>query len=149
MTHQGTRWGQPCRLARLRRVAARTAPLIPGIVLLLADGYGLGRLSLWRDEAYTLDAIQRPLLQIFAMARHIDAVITPYHLLMHAWIAAAGTSATALRLPSVLAMTSASSSSAGTSKTLLIESVRFTVTAEALSLIFSVTFVAKTMTRVL
>src|SRR5439155_265575 len=38
------------------------------------------------------------------MAGHIDAVITPYYLLMHAWIAAAGTSATALRLPSVLAM---------------------------------------------
>jgi mannosyltransferase len=85
-------------------VAAWAAPLIPGIVLLLADGYGLGRLSLWRDEAYTLDAIQRPLLQIFALAGHIDAVITPYYLLMHAWIAVAGTSAAALRLPSVLAM---------------------------------------------
>ena len=100
LAHQGTPWGQP----RLRRVAAWAAPLIPGIVLLLADGYGLGRLSLWRDEAYTLDAIQRPLVQIFAMAGHIDAVVTPYYLLMHAWIAVAGTSAAALRLPSVLAM---------------------------------------------
>jgi mannosyltransferase len=88
----------------MSQVADWAPPLIPGIVLLLADGYGLGRLSLWRDEAYTLDAIHRPLAQIFAMAGHIDAVITPYYLLMHAWIAAAGTSATALRLPSVLAM---------------------------------------------
>jgi mannosyltransferase len=88
----------------MSRVADWAPPLIPGIVLLLADGYGLGRPSLWRDEAYTLDAIRRPLAQIFAMAGHIDAVITPYYLLMHAWIAAAGTSATALRLPSVLAM---------------------------------------------
>jgi mannosyltransferase len=104
LAHQGTRWGHPRRLARLRRVAGWAAPLIPGIVLLLADGYGLGRLSLWRDEAYTLDAIQRPLLQIFALAGHIDAVITPYYLLLHAWVAVAGASAAALRLPSVLAM---------------------------------------------
>jgi mannosyltransferase len=104
LVRQGTRSGRPRRLARLRRVASWAAPLIPGIVLLLADGYELGRLSLWRDEAYTLDAIQRLLLQIFAMARRIDAVITPYYLLMHAWIAVAGASAAALRLPSVLAM---------------------------------------------
>ena len=104
LAHQGTRWRHPRRLGRLRRVAGWAAPLIPGIVLLLADGYELGRLSLWRDEAYTLDAIQRPLLQIVVMARHIDAVITPYYLLMHAWIAVAGTSEAALRLPSVLAM---------------------------------------------
>ena len=88
----------------MSQVADWAPPLMPGIVLLLGDGYGLGRLSLWRDEAYTLDAIHRPLPQIFAMAGHIDAVITPYYLLMHAWIAAAGTSAAALRLPSVLAM---------------------------------------------
>jgi len=88
----------------MSQVADWAPPLIPGIVLLLADGYGLGRLSLWRDEAYTLDAIHRPLAQIFAMAGQIDAVITPYYLLMHAWIAAVGTSATALRLPSVLTM---------------------------------------------
>jgi len=88
----------------MRHVPGWAPPILPGIVLLLADGFQLGRPPLWRDEAYTLDAIRRPLTQIFAMAGHIDAVITPYYLLMHAWIAAAGTSATALRLPSVLAM---------------------------------------------
>ena len=78
--------------------------LIPGVVLLLADGYGLGRLTLWRDEAATVDGASRPLLGIFAMAGHIDAVNSAYYLLMHPWIAVAGISETALRLPSVLAM---------------------------------------------
>ena len=78
--------------------------LIPGIALLLSDGYGLGRLSLWRDEAYTVDAANRPLLRILAMLGRTDAVNGTYYLIMHADIAIGGTSATALRLPSLLAM---------------------------------------------
>ena len=78
--------------------------LIPGIVLLLADGYRLGHLSLWRDEAYTVGAASRPLPRILAMLGHTDAVNGTYYLFMHAWIGVAGTSATALRLPSLLAM---------------------------------------------
>jgi mannosyltransferase len=91
------------------RPGARGVPgwvplLIPGIVLLLADGYDLGRLSLWRDEAYTVDAANRPLPRILAMLGHTDAVNGAYYLFMHAGIAVAGTSATALRLPSLAAM---------------------------------------------
>ena len=78
--------------------------LIPGIALLLADGYGLGRVSLWRDEAYTIDAASRPLSRILATAAHTDAVNSAYYTFMHAWIAVAGISEAALRLPSVLAM---------------------------------------------
>ena len=87
-----------------RRMAGWAPPLIPGIVLLLADGYQLGRLSLWRDEAYTLDAIGRPLPRVFAMLAHTDAVNGAYYVLMHAWAEVAGSSPTALRLPSLLAM---------------------------------------------
>ena len=86
------------------RRLADWAPLIPGVVLLLADGYRLGRLPLWRDEAYTLDATGRPLTRVFAMLAHTDAVNGTYYLLMHGWTAVAGTSAAALRLPSLLAM---------------------------------------------
>ena len=99
--------GQPERKHRpvwMRRVAGWAPLLIPGIVLLLADGYGLGRLSLWRDEAYTVDAASRPLSRILATAGHIDATISTYYAFMHAWIAVAGISETALRLPSLLAM---------------------------------------------
>jgi mannosyltransferase len=78
--------------------------LIPGIVLLLADGYRLGHLSLWRDEAYTVGAASRPLPRILAMLGHRDTVTGTYYLFMHAWIGVAGASATALRLPSLLAM---------------------------------------------
>ena len=85
-------------------MAGRAPPLIPGIVLLLADGYRLGRLSLWRDEAYTVDAISRPLPRVLAMLAHTDAVNGAYYVLMHAWAGVAGTSPTALRLPSLLAM---------------------------------------------
>ena len=78
--------------------------LIPGIVLLLADGYGLGRVSLWRDEAYSVDVASRPLPGIIATAGHTDAVNSVYYAFMHTWIAVAGVSEAALRLPSVLAM---------------------------------------------
>src|SRR5215831_6486013 len=98
--------GRPGRARRngMRRVPGWAPPLIPGIVLLVADGYRLGRLSLWRDEAYTVDAAGRPLPRIVAMLGRTDAVNGAYYLLMHAWTAVAGTSAAALRLPSLLAM---------------------------------------------
>ena len=97
-----------------RRMAGWAPPLIPGIVLLLADGYRLGQLSLWRDEAYTVDAIGRPLPRVFAMLAHTDAVNGAYYVLMHAWAGVAGTSPAALRLPSLLAMAVAATVTAAT-----------------------------------
>ena len=67
-------------------------------------GYELGGPSLWRDEAYTKDAITRPVSQIFALLGHQDAVHGTYYLLMHVIAAVAGTSAVALRFPSLCAM---------------------------------------------
>ena len=67
-------------------------------------GYELGGPSLWRDEAYTKDAITRPVSQIFALLGHQDAVHGAYYLLMHVIAAVAGTSAVALRFPSLCAM---------------------------------------------
>ena len=99
-------------------MAGWAPPLIPGIVLLLADGYRLGRLSLWRDEAYTVDAIGRPLPRVFAMLAHTDAVNGAYYVLMHAWAGVAGTSPAALRLPSLLAMAVAATVTAATGERL-------------------------------
>jgi mannosyltransferase len=98
----------------VRRMAGWAPPLIPGIVLLLADGYRLGRLSLWRDEAYTVDAISRPLPRVFAMLARTDAVNGAYYVLMHTWAGVAGTSPAALRLPSLLAMAVAAMVTAAT-----------------------------------
>lgn len=89
---------------RQRLIATWAALLSPGILLLLVDGYGLGRVPLWRDEAYTVDAAHRSLTQILVMLTHVDAVNNAYYMVMHVDIALLGTSATALRLPSLLAM---------------------------------------------
>jgi mannosyltransferase len=70
----------------------------------VVGGYEIGGPSLWRDEAYTKDAIGRPVSQIFALLGHQDAVHGAYYVLMHVIAAAVGTSATALRLPSLCAM---------------------------------------------
>src|SRR5690348_12977650 len=73
-------------------------------VAAVTGGYRLGSSSLWRDEAYTKDAIGRPAGQLVAMLGHQDAVHGAYYLLMHVIAGMIGTSATALRLPSLCAM---------------------------------------------
>jgi mannosyltransferase len=77
--------------------------VIPAAAALVVGGYHLGQLSLWRDEAYSLEAADRSIPQIFALLRHTDAVNGTYYLFMHGVIGLLGTSATALRLPSLIA----------------------------------------------
>jgi mannosyltransferase len=77
---------------------------VPAAVSFAVGGYEIGGPSLWRDEAYTKDAIGRSVSQIFALLGHQDAVHGAYYLLMHVIAAAVGTSATALRFPSLCAM---------------------------------------------
>jgi mannosyltransferase len=79
--------------------------IIPALAELIVGGYRIGVPSLWRDEAATISGSQRSLSAILTMVAHQDAVHAPYYLLMHPVIAVAGTSATALRLPSLIAMT--------------------------------------------
>jgi len=86
------RWSRPLVIAVPMAVAAATG------------GYQLGSPSLWRDEAYTKDAIGRPTGQLIALLGHQDAVHGAYYLLMHVITGVIGTSATALRLPSLCAM---------------------------------------------
>src|SRR6266568_3667224 len=77
---------------------------VPAVTAFAVGGYEIGSPSFWRDEAYTKDAIGRPAGHIFALLGHQDAVHGAYYLLMHVIAAAAGTSATALRFPSLCAM---------------------------------------------
>ena len=77
---------------------------IPAATSFAVGGYEIGAPSLWRDEAYTKDAIARPFGEIFALLGHQDAVHGAYYLLMHAITVVIGTSATALRFPSLCAM---------------------------------------------
>ena len=78
--------------------------VVPVLAELVVGGYRIAGPSLWRDEAATISGAQRPLGSIFSLLLHQDAVHGPYYLLMHVVIAVAGTSETALRLPSLIAM---------------------------------------------
>ena len=82
----------------------RLVIVVPVAVASITGGYEIGAPTLWRDEAYTKDAIARPFVQIFALLGHQDAVHGVYYLLLHTVAAVAGTSATALRFPSLCAM---------------------------------------------
>jgi mannosyltransferase len=86
------------------RISDRLVVAVPAAIALLVGGYELGGPSLWRDEAYTKDAIGRSVSQMFALLGQTDAVHGAYYLLMHVIVAAAGTSVTALRFPSLVAM---------------------------------------------
>lgn len=81
--------------------------VLPAGVTLAVTAFGIGRAQPWRDELATWSAATRPLGDLARLAGTIDAATAPYYLLMHGWVAVAGTSATALRLPSALAMAGA------------------------------------------
>ncbi|KKK07168.1 hypothetical protein LQ51_04045 [Micromonospora sp. HK10] len=81
--------------------------LLPGLGTLLVTLAGIGRAQLWRDELATWSAATRPVRDLVRLAGTIDAATGPYYLFMHGWTALAGTSPTALRLPSALAMAGA------------------------------------------
>jgi mannosyltransferase len=100
----GPAGARPRRLGALRRQGGWLVIAVPAVTSLAVGGYGIGGPSLWRDEAYTKDAITRPAGQIFALLGHQDAVHGAYYLVMHVITAVIGTSATALRLPSLAAM---------------------------------------------
>ncbi len=80
---------------------------LPALVELVVGGYRISGPSFWRDEAYTITGSQRPASAILAMIPHEDAFHGLYLLMMHPVIAIWGTSETALRLPSLIAMCAA------------------------------------------
>jgi mannosyltransferase len=96
--------GSADRSKGLRRLTGWLVIAIPSVTSFVVGGYEIGGPSLWRDEAYTKDAITRPVGQIFTLLGHQDAVHGAYYLLMHVVAAGIGTSATALRFPSLCAM---------------------------------------------
>ena len=88
----------------------RTASLtwaVPVVVTAALGLFEIGGPQLWRDEFATWSAAGRSLPQLWAMLHNIDAVLGLYYFGIHLWMAVFGDSATALRLPSVIAMTAA------------------------------------------
>jgi mannosyltransferase len=96
--------GPAARLTASRDRAGWLVIAVPAVTAFVVGGYELGGPSLWRDEAYTKDAIGRSVSQLFAMLGNMDAVHGAYYLLMHVIAAVIGTSAVALRFPSLCAM---------------------------------------------
>ncbi|WP_262284834.1 glycosyltransferase family 39 protein [Micromonospora sp. MA102] len=80
---------------------------IPGLLTLVVTLAGIGHAQPWRDELATWSAATRPVPDLVRLAGTIDAATGPYYLFMHGWTALFGTSPTALRLPSALAMAGA------------------------------------------
>jgi mannosyltransferase len=77
---------------------------VPAVLAFVTSGFDLGSPSLWRDEAYTKDAISRSLSHLFDMLGNMDAVHGAYYVMLHFFAEVFGTSAAALRFPSLCAM---------------------------------------------
>lgn len=79
----------------------------PVVVTAALGLFEIGVPQLWRDEFASWSAAGRTLPQLWAMLHNIDAVLGIYYFWLHLWMAVFGDSATAMRLPSVVAMAGA------------------------------------------
>jgi mannosyltransferase len=95
------------RAGRRPLLLAWLVAVIPALAELVVGGWQIGRASLWRDEGYTREVTQRPVGAIIALLRRQDAVHGLYYLGMRPAVLALGSSAAALRLPSLLATSAA------------------------------------------
>jgi mannosyltransferase len=86
------------------RVARALDPVLIALMTMAVAVVGIGRPSLWYDEAATLSAASRPVPELWAMLHNIDAVHGLYYLLMHGWLIVFPPTELALRLPSTLAV---------------------------------------------
>jgi mannosyltransferase len=77
---------------------------VPVVVAAALGLYEIGGPQLWRDELATWTASSRTLPQLWALLHNLDAVLGIYYFGMHLWMAVFGDSATAMRLPSAIAM---------------------------------------------
>lgn len=87
--------------ARLRRADA--TPFIVGAVAAVAMFIGLGSRSLWFDEAFSLRVAQLPLERFINTARDVEPFNALYYSVLRGWIAVAGDSPIAVRMPSAVA----------------------------------------------
>jgi mannosyltransferase len=85
--------------------AARYGPVVvPAAAVAVAGAWGLARSgSMGNDEVATRWAALLSLRQLAHLVRHVDAVHGLYYLLMHFWVVV-GSSPSALRVPSIIAM---------------------------------------------
>ena len=97
----------PEQAASRRPVMAYLTWAAPAVVMAALGLYEVGVPQLWRDELASWSAASRTLPQLWAMLHNIDAVLGIYYFGLHTWMAMFGDSPTAMRIPSVIAMTAA------------------------------------------
>jgi mannosyltransferase len=90
-----------------RPVVAYLIWAAPAAVTLALGLFEVGVPQLWRDELASWSAASRSLPQLWAMLHNIDAVLGLYYFGLHLWMSVFGDSATAMRVPSVIAMAGA------------------------------------------
>jgi mannosyltransferase len=79
----------------------------PAVATVALGLFEIGVPQLWRDELASWSAASRSMPQLWAMLHNIDAVLGIYYFGLHVWMAVFGDSATAMRVPSVIAMAGA------------------------------------------
>jgi hypothetical protein len=92
------------RLFRGREIRWEAVALV--LVLLLAAGLrlrGIGRDSLWFDEAATVHIVTQPLPRMMELIRSDERTPPLHYLILHCWIRLFGDSETSVRLPSAIA----------------------------------------------
>jgi mannosyltransferase len=97
----------PEHAASPRPATAYLTWVLPGVVTAALGLFEIGVPQLWRDEFASWSAASRTVPQLWAMLHNIDAVLGFYYFGLHFWMALFGDSPTAMRLPSVIAMTGA------------------------------------------
>ena len=97
----------PERATARRPAVAYLTWAAPAVVTIALGLFEIGVPQLWRDEFASWSAASRTLPQLWAMLHNIDAVLGIYYFGLHLWMASFGDSATAMRVPSVIAMAGA------------------------------------------
>lgn len=92
---------------RARPLAIRYYWAWPALAMLVIGAFRITRAALWADELATWGAVRTGWGNLFRMAGDVDAVVTPYYVLLKVWTSVVGTSTLALRLPSLACMVAA------------------------------------------
>ncbi|MEU9782930.1 glycosyltransferase family 39 protein [Streptomyces phaeochromogenes] len=86
------------------RLVTAVTFLLPTALAFAMIWRGIGDRQLWRDEHATWWAASLSFHDLSLLIRSIDVVFTPYYVLMHMWLAVAGDSPIAMRIPGAVAM---------------------------------------------